>query len=187
MAPEHVGVEPARPLSLLPVRKAAHGIDADGRSDRARLSRRSVRAIEHQARVLELQQRDGRSARLPMSSPASRLRDAHRRAQGLAIDPRKKKPGVSRRQAERVLGVLYGIDFEDWARLFEGQSGRCAGCSNPLGHDAATHVDHCHKTGRVRGLLCSGCNHAVGKVRDSPDTLRRLADYLDRNTTPTQR
>jgi hypothetical protein len=43
------------------------------------------------------------------------------------------------------------------------------------------------KTGRVRGLLCSGCNHAVGKVRDSPDTLRRLADYLDRNTTPTQR
>lgn len=122
-----------------------------------------------------------------MSTAASRLRDAHRRAQGLAIDPRKKKPGVSRRQAERVLDRLYGIDFEDWARLFESQGGKCAGCSNPLGHDASTHVDHCHASGRVRGLLCSGCNHAVGKVRDSAATLRRLADYLERYTTTTQR
>jgi hypothetical protein len=41
------------------------------------------------------------------------------------------------------------------------------------------HIDHCHRTGKFRGWLCRGCNHAIGHARDSPDVLRGLADYLD--------
>ncbi|MFF3290030.1 endonuclease VII domain-containing protein [Streptomyces sp. NPDC003023] len=45
----------------------------------------------------------------------------------------------------------------------------------------AVHVDHCHRTGRVRGVLCFNCNSAIGKLGDDPDTLRRAIAYLEGN------
>ncbi|WP_335755288.1 endonuclease VII domain-containing protein [Streptomyces niveus] len=45
----------------------------------------------------------------------------------------------------------------------------------------AAHVDHCHETGRVRGVLCFNCNSAIGKLGDDPDTLRRATAYLEGN------
>ncbi|MFS8203721.1 endonuclease VII domain-containing protein [Streptomyces sp. CWNU-52B] len=43
----------------------------------------------------------------------------------------------------------------------------------------AIHVDHCHQTGRVRGVLCFNCNSANGKLGDDPDAVRRAAAYLE--------
>ncbi|WP_436841063.1 endonuclease VII domain-containing protein [Streptomyces bobili] len=43
----------------------------------------------------------------------------------------------------------------------------------------AVHVDHCRKTGRVRGVLCFNCNSAIGKLGDDPDAVRRAAAYLE--------
>jgi len=43
----------------------------------------------------------------------------------------------------------------------------------------AVHVDHCHQTGRVRGVLCFNCNSAIGKLGDDPDAVRRAAAYLE--------
>ncbi|WP_371612134.1 endonuclease VII domain-containing protein [Streptomyces clavifer] len=45
----------------------------------------------------------------------------------------------------------------------------------------AVHVDHCHETGRVRGVLCFNCNSAIGKLGDDPDSLRRAIAYLEGN------
>ncbi|MGW5421011.1 endonuclease domain-containing protein [Streptomyces sp. NPDC003943] len=45
----------------------------------------------------------------------------------------------------------------------------------------AAHVDHCHETGRVRGVLCFNCNSAIGKLGDDPDVLRRAIAYLEGN------
>lgn len=45
----------------------------------------------------------------------------------------------------------------------------------------AAHVDHCHETGRVRGVLCFNCNSAIGKLGDDPDIVRRAAAYLEGN------
>ena len=78
----------------------------------------------------------------------------------------------------------YGIDLEDWARMYNTQNGRCA--SNPahkLGFDRLTHVDHCHKTKKVRGLLCANCNRALGGVMDDIESLTLLVEYLKRTST----
>jgi hypothetical protein len=53
----------------------------------------------------------------------------------------------------------------------------CAICCEPF--ERTPHVDHCHKTGSFRGLLCTRCNTAIGLLRDSPDLARAAARYLD--------
>jgi Autographiviridae endonuclease VII len=78
----------------------------------------------------------------------------------------------------------YGMTVEDYARMELAQNRCCAGCSRPLDPGAnrrGVHVDHCHTTGKVRGLLCYHCNASLGLARDSPETLRQLADYVERN------
>lgn len=73
------------------------------------------------------------------------------------------------------LRTLYGLDEAKLEAIAESQGHRCKGCDRRL---KGLVVDHCHVHGHVRGLLCHGCNLALGHVRDNPATLRRLADYL---------
>jgi hypothetical protein len=58
--------------------------------------------------------------------------------------------------------------------MMTAQGGKCAGCTRAV----ALVVDHDHKNGVVRGLLCNQCNTALGLVRDDPGTLALLIDYL---------
>jgi len=53
-------------------------------------------------------------------------------------------------------------------------------CQEPLSWDRQTHIDHCHKTGEVRGVLCMRCNLSLGNAGDSPEKLRGLADYAEK-------
>jgi hypothetical protein len=76
----------------------------------------------------------------------------------------------------------FGLSLEDYERRLDAQDGGCAGCGARPG-DGVLAVDHDHATGRVRGLLCRGCNVALGQVRDAPETLRRLAAYLEAHTS----
>lgn len=87
---------------------------------------------------------------------------------------------ASAARAEARLRLHYGIDFHDWALMFERQSGECAGCLSPLLLNRTTHVDHCHETGKVRGLLCNDCNLTVGLAHNSSSTLVRLSEYLSK-------
>lgn len=75
----------------------------------------------------------------------------------------------------------HGISRAEWDAMWQNQNGNCAGCLEPLVIGARTHIDHCHDSGIVRGLLCSSCNLAIGKIKDRPTTLRRLAAYLERS------
>lgn len=69
----------------------------------------------------------------------------------------------------------YGLSEQDHRDLVDQQGGRCLIC----GIEPATLVvDHDHRTGRVRGLLCDPCNRAIGHLQDSPGVCRRAAEYL---------
>lgn len=77
----------------------------------------------------------------------------------------------------------YGVSAEDYRRLLESQGGVCAICGKP--ETAKIHgavkdlaVDHCHKTGRIRGLLCSRHNTALGLAGDDPHIIEKMAAYL---------
>jgi phage FluMu protein Com len=71
----------------------------------------------------------------------------------------------------------YGLSSEDIGSLWAAQDGTCRVCLESLDFNAF-HVDHCHKTGRVRGLLHGRCNTALGMFWDDPAVLLRAADYL---------
>jgi len=75
--------------------------------------------------------------------------------------------------------IRYGIEKEDYLQLLESQNHLCAICSESLDMGRQTHIDHCHDTGRIRGILCGSCNKGIGMLRDSPTILRSAADYLD--------
>lgn len=88
---------------------------------------------------------------------------------------------------ERYLGYhlnRYGITVEEYRKLEKRQRGVCAICKNPASYararDTRLHVDHCHKTGRVRGLLCYNCNVGIAKFSDDPQLLRSAARYVGR-------
>jgi hypothetical protein len=71
----------------------------------------------------------------------------------------------------------YGITGADFDAMVEAQGGTCAVCDGK-----PEHVDHDHKSGLVRGVLCFNCNQALGNVRDDIVVLRGLIAYLDRHT-----
>ncbi len=73
---------------------------------------------------------------------------------------------------------LYGLSKEALKAVLEHQRSRCAICSRPV-DDLTGHVDHCHATRRVRGILCRGCNVGVGHLGDDPARLRAAAAYLE--------
>jgi hypothetical protein len=74
---------------------------------------------------------------------------------------------------------LYGITKEQFLQLVYDQDSKCAGCGvDATGLEHLLHVDHNHYTNEIRGLLCQGCNTALGWISDDPVTAERLAVYL---------
>lgn len=75
----------------------------------------------------------------------------------------------------------YGITLEQKQQMIENQGGRCAICNKVLDNGRHTCVDHDHKTGKVRGILCRKCNFLIGHSKDNPIILSRAINYLDRH------
>jgi hypothetical protein len=72
----------------------------------------------------------------------------------------------------------YGLTRDDFMEMMASQWGRCAICCAEL--DWYAHIDHCHHSGRVRGLLCGTCNAGIGSLHDDPALLRQAIGYLER-------
>lgn len=84
----------------------------------------------------------------------------------------------SRRRSK--LRCLYGLELEEFEAMREKQDYSCAVCGK---HESKNktgqlYIDHDHDTGKVRELLCNGCNRSLGFAGDDVDTLLKLADYL---------
>lgn len=71
---------------------------------------------------------------------------------------------------------LYGLTLAAFEAMRAAQHEQCAICDQPF--TKPPHIDHDHATGRVRGLLCSWCNRALGLMLDDPARLQRAIDYL---------
>lgn len=79
----------------------------------------------------------------------------------------------------------HGLTLQRYHELLAEQGGACALCGGAKrgwARGADLHIDHCHDSGRVRGLLCGDCNTALGRFGDDPAKLRRAADYLERTS-----
>ncbi len=76
----------------------------------------------------------------------------------------------------------YGMTSSDRDALLQEQNWLCLVCNGPFTHGKNKPVvDHCHKTGRVRGIVHFGCNTAIGLLKDSPEICRAAALYLERD------
>jgi Recombination endonuclease VII len=81
----------------------------------------------------------------------------------------------------------YGLTLETFDAMLAAQGGCCAICGSdkPYGK-GRFHVDHCHDTGVVRGILCHPCNTSIGTLGDNPERLEKAAAYLRKNSHGTR-
>lgn len=84
-----------------------------------------------------------------------------------------------RRTKSANLQSDYGITIERFEEMLEAQNNSCAICSTLFTDQIRPHVDHCHDSGIVRGLLCRQCNIGIGLLRDDPLILSAAFDYLE--------
>lgn len=91
----------------------------------------------------------------------------------------KKQYHAKNRQAAKYSRMLriYGLDQNQFELMLKEQNDSCNICKEPF--EKTPHIDHCHITGVVRGLLCFHCNSVLGHAKDNPDILRAAIAYLE--------
>jgi hypothetical protein len=82
--------------------------------------------------------------------------------------------------------VKYRLTIEQFDAILERQGGVCAICGSANPGPKNWHVDHNHKTGKVRGLLCHHCNCGIGHFKDAPRLLAKAAEYISKDTSTCQ-
>lgn len=101
------------------------------------------------------------------------------------INRKRKASYDAEKKWEEKIKYSYGINKAKFLSLLEEQGYRCAICNTKdWGRGKKTnrpHIDHCHSTGKVRGLLCNTCNRALGMLQDSIDILRNSILYLEKH------
>lgn len=78
------------------------------------------------------------------------------------------------------LKCLYDLSCEDWLKIWESQDGKCAICGKTFVKQSDAHVDHNHKTGKVRSLLCNKCNMGMGCFNDDSELTAKVTKYLNK-------
>lgn len=89
------------------------------------------------------------------------------------------KEGVKLINRRAKLKKSFGITVQQYDEMLDAQGGCCALCGSDFpGGRGRFVVDHCHETGKIRGLLCNLCNVGLGALRDSPQLLQKAIQYL---------
>ena len=93
---------------------------------------------------------------------------------------KKNHPESRKYRRDYDLWTKYRLRLDDFNELLKNQDLKCPICSDELDltNFYKTHIDHCHQTGEIRGILCAGCNVALGGFQDSPELLQKAIDYL---------
>lgn len=94
---------------------------------------------------------------------------------------RYKRPDEHWKRIASRLKTVFGLTAQEFCDMLDAQMGVCGICGNPLysyDNDKRPSVDHCHDTGKVRGLLCKNCNSGIGMMQDNPDIVYKAYQYL---------
>lgn len=95
------------------------------------------------------------------------------------------KPGAKERAIKTAMDrhyrVNYGISEADKIKLLLEQGGNCAICFTMDPGRRGWALDHCHDTGKVRGVLCGPCNAGLGLLKDNIKVLQRAIEYLEKH------
>lgn len=86
------------------------------------------------------------------------------------------------RKKEYHIRKAFGIDISKYNIILKNQNNKCAICdidNNNLNRSLV--IDHCHKTGKIRGLLCGRCNLMLGNIKDNKNILKKMIKYLNSN------
>jgi hypothetical protein len=94
----------------------------------------------------------------------------------------RKRPEYRETRVNYDLLRLYGITLDRKKEMFNHQNGRCDICNVVLSSIFAAHVDHCHASGKVRGLLCNKCNVGLGAFNDSISNFLEAARYIEKHS-----
>ena len=84
---------------------------------------------------------------------------------------------------DRHLQKTYGISLDDFLKMLTNQDYSCAICTKDLTNVPYknVHIDHCHETGKIRGVLCQTCNMGMGMFEDKIDILKAAIAYLEKS------
>lgn len=110
----------------------------------------------------------GPTSKRPAPNPGPRCHTHHK----VVVRARKE------RAHELMVQKTYGLPPGGYAKLLAYQGGKCWICRRATGKTKRLAVDHDHRTGEVRGILCGPCNKLLAHVRDDPDMLIASAQYL---------
>lgn len=126
-----------------------------------------------------------------MSQPSKEVRKRYdskpevREKQRLALKKRRKENPekyreMGRKSERRRKLKTYGITEDEYISLLLSQKNLCAICKQPNQTKRDWHIDHCHTTGKVRGILCHYCNTGLGQFKDNKGYLLNAIEYLSK-------
>ena len=165
------------------VKRRGRCLECEAARNRERYREQEGRYHKERAKLPEVRARKKERYQERVKDPEYRaaIRQYHR--------DRYKDPVRRKTHLNHVLKSKYGVDAEYYDDLLEGQRGVCAICKSPGVEINTTSgraqlrlcVDHDHRTGMIRGLLCTQCNRAIGLLKDSVEVLEAAIGYLRRS------
>jgi nitrate/TMAO reductase-like tetraheme cytochrome c subunit len=107
--------------------------------------------------------------------PSARCKPCHQQY-------RRDSPTTPRNRKSEKLQLRYGLNYEQWEKLRENEGHACMICGITESENSRRlDVDHCHSSGKVRGILCNPCNNMIAHAKDNVAVLRAAAEYLEEN------
>lgn len=123
-------------------------------------------------------------AKKRLEDPEYRKRQRQSSARWQRLNPEKVKISQRKKYLRTKAVKKYGIDEAMFNAMSENQDHKCAICGKHANEQKKSMaIDHDHNTGKVRGLLCSSCNTALGNFNDSISNMKAAIGYLERHLT----